>query len=218
LTDLQGEQEFNFLNELVRKSVHLSVIIIPFAYHVLLFPLWFIQLALLGVLLFFLPMELYRLKINPKTWINFITREAEKDEPANYILTTLIWLLVLLGVDWFYPIQIAELALVATVLGDSAAALIGRGLGKHPLPFTKEKTLEGYIGGVTFTYIFGFLFLMIIGMTGSLLLLLPILPAIVIAFFDFFEDLPFWAADNLFHPLITLILAFFLIQLRIIII
>ena len=218
MTDLQSEQEFNFLNELVRKSVHLSVLIIPFAYHVLLFPLWFIRLALFGVLLFFLPMELYRLKINPKTWINFITREAEKDEPANYILTTLIWLLVLLGVDWFYPIEIAELALVATVLGDSAAALIGRGLGRRSLPFTEEKTLEGYVGGVAFTYIFGALFLMMIGMTGSLPLLLPILPAIAIAIFDFFEDLPFWAADNLFHPLITLILAFFLIQLRIIII
>ena len=213
MTDLQEEQEFNFLNELVRKSVHLSVLVIPFGYHVLKIELWFIRLALLGVLIFFVPMELYRLKINPKTWLNYITREAEKDEPANYILTTLIWLIVLLGVEWLYPMEIAELALVATVLGDSAAALIGRGIGKHRLPYTEGKTIEGYIGGVIFTYLIGWIFLFLI---GSVSYFLPILPAVTIAFFDFFEDLPFWAADNLFHPLITLGLAYLLILLQII--
>ncbi len=212
---MQNDQEFHFLNELVRKSVHLSVLIIPFGYHVLSIPLWFIQLALIVAFFFFVPMELYRLKINPKTWLNFITREAEKNEPANYILTTIIWLLVLLGVGWLYPMEIAELALVATVLGDSAAALIGKGIGKYRLPYTKEKTVEGYIGGVTCTYLFGYFFLIIIGEPSFFL---PVLPAIAIAFFDFFEDLPFWAADNLFHPLITLGLAYLLIQLQIIVV
>jgi dolichol kinase len=212
MTDLQ-EQEFNFLNELVRKSVHLSVLVIPFGYHVLKIELWFIRLALFGVLLFFIPMELYRLKINPKTWLNFITRKAEKDEPANYVLTTLIWLIVLIGVEWLYPMEIAELALVATVLGDSAAALIGKGIGKHRLPYTEGKTIEGYIGGVIFTYSIGWVFLYLI---GSASFFLPFLPAVTIAFFDFFEDLPFWAADNLFHPMITLGLAYLLILLRVI--
>ena len=57
---------------------------------------------------------------------------------------------------------IAELALVATVLGDSAAALIGKGLGKHRLPFTVRKTIEGYIGGLLFTYVIGLLFYFLI--------------------------------------------------------
>jgi dolichol kinase len=205
--------EFNFLNELGRKAVHLTVLIIPFSYHVLKIELWFIQLSLFGVLCFFIPMELYRLKVNPKTWLNLITREAEKDEVANYIPSTLIWLVVMLGVYWFYPMEVAELALVATVLGDSAAALIGKGLGKHRLPLTKKKTIEGYLGGVVFTYIFGFTFLYIIGMPS---LLLPFLPTLAIAIFDFFEDLTFWASDNLFHPLITLISAYILIILGII--
>ncbi|MCK4847580.1 MAG: phosphatidate cytidylyltransferase [Candidatus Heimdallarchaeota archaeon] len=208
--------EFNFLNELVRKAVHLSVLIIPFAFHVLQIELWFIQLSLFGVLCFFIPMEIYRLKINPSTWLNFITRESEKEYPANYILTTLIWLIVLLGVGYFYSIIIAELALVATVLGDSAAALIGRGIGKHRLPNTQGKTIEGYIGGLVFTFTFGFIFLFIIGVQGYELFIVPILPAIAVAIFDFFEDLPFWAADNLFHPLITLILGYILTLLNII--
>lgn len=205
--------EFNFLNELGRKAVHLTVLIIPFSYHVLKIELWFIILSLFGVLCFFIPMELYRLKVNPRTWLNFITREAEKDEVANYIPSTLIWLAVLLGVYWFYSMEIAELALLATVLGDSAAALIGKGVGQHRLPLTKEKTIEGYLGGVVFTYIIGFAFLYIIGMPS---LILPLLPAVAIAIFDFFEDLPYWAADNLFHPLITLALAYISIILGII--
>ena len=205
--------EFNFFQELCRKAVHLSVLVIPFAYHVLQFKLWFIQLSLFGVLCFFIPLEIYRLKINPSTWVNFITRESEKDEPANYILTTLIWLLVLLGVYWFYPMEIAELALVATVLGDSAAALIGRGIGSYRLPFTEEKTIEGYIGGILVTYILGFIFLLLIGAPS---IILPLLPAISIAVFDFFEDLPYWAADNLFHPLITLVLACILLFFKIV--
>jgi dolichol kinase len=213
MTGTDKDQEFRFLNELGRKSVHLSVLIIPFVYHVLNFELWFIQLSLFGVLCFFIPMETYRLKINPGTWLNFITREAEKEEPANYIVTTFIWLMVLLGVYWFYPMEIAELALVATVLGDSAAALIGRGLGQHRLPFTKSKTIEGYLGGVFFTYLFGFIFLYLIGAPS---IFLPFLPAVAIAIFDFFEDLPFWAADNIFHPLLTLVLAYLLIVLGII--
>jgi dolichol kinase len=205
--------EFNFFQEFWRKAVHLSVLIIPFAYHVLQLELWFIQISLIAVFCFFIPMEIYRLKINPNTWINYITRESEKEEPANYITSTLIWILVLLGVNWFYPIEIAELALVATVLGDSAAALIGKGIGSYRLPLTEEKTIEGYIGGIVVTYALGFIFLLLIGKPSWIL---PLLPAIAIAVFDFFEDLPFWAADNLFHPLITLALAYILILLNVI--
>ncbi len=208
--------EFNFLNELGRKAVHLSVLIIPFVFHVLQIKLWFIQLSIFGALCFFIPMEFYRLRINPSTWLNFITRESEKEGFANYLPSTLIWLIVLLGVGYFYSMIIAELALVATVLGDSAAALIGRGLGKHRLPFTQGKTIEGYIGGLAFTYISGFIFLFIIGVQGSDLFIVPLLPTIAVAIFDFFEDLPFWAADNLFHPLITLILGYILTLLNLI--
>lgn len=215
MSELEKKQltDFNFFKELCRKAVHLSVLIIPFAYHVLQLELWFIQISLVAVFCFFIPMEIYRLKINPNTWINYITRESEKDEPANYITSTLIWIFVLLGVEWFYPMEIAELALVATVLGDSAAALIGRGIGSYRLPLTEEKTIEGYVGGIIVTYILGWVFLFLIGAPS---LILPLLPAISIAVFDFFEDLPFWAADNLFHPLITLFLAYILIFFKIV--
>ncbi|MFX0171229.1 MAG: diacylglycerol/polyprenol kinase family protein [Candidatus Hodarchaeota archaeon] len=203
----QISDDFSFINELGRKAVHLSVLAIPLAYHWMQIALWFIQLSLLAIVLFFIPLEVYRLKINPSTWINYITRQSEKNEPANYILTATVWLIALLGVNFLYSMEIAEMAIIATHLGDSIAALLGRGIGRKRLPFTKKKTIEGYLAGIFGTYIVGFLFLLIIGVPSFIL---PILPTIVIAIFDFFEDLPFWAADNLFHPMLTLILAIIL--------
>lgn len=200
----KSNDNFNILNEVTRKAVHLSVLLIPIGYHVLKFPLSLIQMCLLGVLCFFVPMEIYRLKINPNMWINFITRPSEKKEPANYVITTAIWLLIILGVEVFYSIIIAELALVATVLGDSIAAIIGKGIGTHRLPFTSKKTIEGYISGLIGTYIIGVVFLLTI---NEFSLLFPLLPTIAWGVFDFFEDLPWYFADNIFHPLITLLLA-----------
>ncbi|MFX0051730.1 MAG: hypothetical protein ACFE8U_10620, partial [Candidatus Hermodarchaeota archaeon] len=96
----QTPDDFSFFNELGRKAVHLSVLAIPLAYHWIKIDLWFIQLSLLAIVLFFIPLEVYRLKINPSTWINYITRQSEKNEPANYILTATVWIIALLGVDF----------------------------------------------------------------------------------------------------------------------
>ncbi len=210
----RSSEEMGFLNELGRKSVHLSVFGVPLAYHWLKIPLWFIQLSLLLIVcIWFIPMEIYRLKINPNTWVNYITRSTEKEGIANYLITTTVWFIVLLGVSLkFYIIEIAELALVATVMGDSAAAVIGRGIGKIKLPFTNRKSVEGYIAGILVTYLVGLGFLYIIGLPD---IFLPLLPTIAWGFFDFFEDLPWYFADNIFHPLITLILAIILKFLRI---
>lgn len=205
----ESHEEIGFLNELVRKSVHLSVFAIPFAYHWLKIQLWFIQITLLLIVcIWLIPMEIYRLKINPNTWVNYLTRSAEKEGIANYLLTTIIWFVVLLGVSLeLYRIEIAELSLVATVMGDSAAAILGRGIGNMKLPYTKRKTVEGYIAGISITYLVGFFFLIIIDVPD---LFLPLLPTLAWGIFDFFEDLPWYLADNIFHPLITLILAILL--------
>ena len=198
----QTSSDFKFLNELGRKSVHLFVLVIPAAYHWLNIELWVIQLALLATLVVFIPLEFYRLKINPNSRINYLTRQSEKSDPANYVLVSIAWFVILLGVNTFYTIELAEMAIVATHLGDSLAALVGRGIGKTRLPLTEGKTIEGYIAGILGTFAIGWLFLLSVGVPS---LLIPIFPALAVGLFDFFEDLPFWAADNLIHPGITVI-------------
>ncbi|UCE14152.1 MAG: phosphatidate cytidylyltransferase [Candidatus Heimdallarchaeota archaeon] len=219
----QNAEEFNFINEVGRKAVHLSVWAIPFAYHWILPVLGFssddslliIRLSLAGFLCIFFPIEFYRIRINPNSWIQvyiykFITRASEKEGPANYILTTTVWLIVLLGVNLFYSMEVAELVLVTTVMGDSAAALVGKGLGSTKLPFTEQKTVEGFIAGIVTNYVIGFVFLSIVGVPPFLL---PIIPTVVWSCFDFFEDLPWYLADNLFGPPIAVVIIAILEQL-----
>ncbi|MFX0016892.1 MAG: phosphatidate cytidylyltransferase [Promethearchaeota archaeon] len=213
-TKNQTPEDFKFLNEVGRKSIHLSVWAIPLAYHLVFpglgfqheFSLLIIQLSLLGFLLFFVPLEIYRLKFNPKTWINHFTRAYEKDRPANYILTAAVWLILLLGVNIFYEIEVMELVLITTVMGDSAAALVGKGIGHIRLPLTKEKTVEGFVAGLLTNYLIGFCFLMIVWGFNVSSVILPLIPTFVWGFFDFFEDLPWYLADNLFNPPIAAII------------
>ncbi|MFX1285730.1 MAG: diacylglycerol/polyprenol kinase family protein [Promethearchaeota archaeon] len=213
-TENQSSGEFKFLNELGRKTIHLSVWAIPLAYHWILpvlglsseESLFFIQFCLLGFLCFFIPLEIYRLKFNPNTWINHFTRAYEKERPANYILTAAVWLVLLVGVNLFYEMEVVELALIATVMGDSAAALVGKGIGRRRLPLTQEKTVEGFIAGLLTNYLIGFCFLIIVweNLSSSyqvgLIFVLPLIPTIVWGSLDFFEDLPWYLADNLFNP------------------
>ncbi|UCG02228.1 MAG: phosphatidate cytidylyltransferase [Candidatus Heimdallarchaeota archaeon] len=218
----QSTEEFKFLNELGRKSIHLSVWAIPLAYHLIMpamnfspeISLFIIQISLLGFLCFFVPLEVYRIKFNPNTWINHFTRATEKERPANYIFTAAVWLVLLLGVNFFYEMEVVELVLIATVMGDSAAALVGKGIGRVRLPLTKEKTVEGFIAGLLTNYVIGFCFLLFVWMNLSssyqtwIILVLPLIPTIVWGLLDFFEDLPWYLADNLFNPpLATIIIA-----------
>ena len=221
-TKNQSSEEFKFLNELGRKSIHLSVWAIPLAYHIIMPALDFssdtslfvIQISLLGFLCFFVPLEVYRIKFNPNTWINHFTRATEKERPANYMFTAAVWLVLLLGVNFFYEMEVVELVLIATVMGDSAAALVGKGIGRIRLPLTKEKTVEGFIAGLLTNYLIGFSFLILVWINLSssyqtwFIFILPLIPTIVWGLLDFFEDLPWYFADNLFNPpLATIIIA-----------
>ncbi len=210
-----SSEEFKFLNELGRKSIHLSVWAIPLAYHWVLpfldfspdFSLFFIQLSLFGFLCFFIPLEIYRLKFNPNTWINHFTRASEKERPANYVLTATVWLALLLAVNFsFYSIEVAELVLITTVMGDSAAAIVGKGVGQIRLPLTQNKTVEGFIAGLLTNYLIGFCFLMFIWDLNLDSIILPLIPMIVWGLLDFFEDLPWYLADNLFNPPVAAII------------
>jgi len=221
-TQKQSSDEFKFLNEVGRKAVHLSVWTIPLAYHLIMpalglssdTSLFIIQISLLGFLCFFVPLEVYRIKFNPNTWINHFTRSSEKDRPANYILTAAVWLVLLLGVNFFYEMEVVELVLITTVMGDSAAALVGKGIGRVRLPLTEEKTIEGFIAGILTNYLIGLCFLVLVWLNLSssyqvwFIYILPLIPTIVWGLLDFFEDLPWYLADNLFNPpLATIVIA-----------
>ncbi len=50
-----------------------------------------------------------------------------------------------------YGLKITAISIFASTLGDAAAALFGIRYGKHQLPFTKKKSLEGAAAGFSIT-------------------------------------------------------------------
>ena len=193
---------------MLRKSVHLSVLGFPIAYHFLKIELRLIQFFLFFLVISFLFSELYRLKFNENFFVNKITRQSEKSEVANYLFTMTIWLLITLGANG-YDFVLAELAIISTHLGDAAAAVGGKGFGKHKLMFTENKTWEGLITGIAVAILSGILLLGSLGYWTTLWW--AIIPGIVLGFLDLFEDLPNWMADNMFNPTISLALLIFLV-------
>jgi dolichol kinase len=189
--------------ELKRKSSHLFVLIFPISLHCLHLKLWLIQLVLLILVITILFVELYRIRINRNFFINRFTRKKEKTEMAVYFYSTTIWFLIFLSAN-YYDFAIAELVILSTHLGDGAAAIIGKTVGRYRLILTEHKTWEGFFAGVIVTLFSGGIFLLTTGYTDKLWW--AIIPGFVVGILDFFEDLPTWTADNILNPSISLII------------
>ena len=134
--------EISIDNELKRKGVHLCALIIPLAYYFFLSKphalLIFTPIALISILV-----DVIRLKQSPSSrWICWILgpilreRESWDFTGSSYILSAFV-LAVL-----FFNKKIAVAVICFAILGDLAAALIGRIFGKVKIVNSK-KTLEG---------------------------------------------------------------------------
>ena len=126
--------------EIRRKIVHLSILVIPIGYE------WTSQDTLL---LFVIPVFIGLLSVDllrhfhPGTAFLFrrfffgrVLREREKPTlmgSTYFLFSTILTLLI-------FPKPIAITSLLVLILSDTAAALVGKGIGKIPL---FGKTLEG---------------------------------------------------------------------------
>jgi dolichol kinase len=116
-------------------------------------------------------------------------KEINAAGPQIYIMVGFIfsYMLYLLG---FIAIRVYFAGILIATLSDAAAALIGRGLGKHKVkcPNSSEKTIEGFIAGVVLSYIIGLIFV------GPIY---AIIGAIIFFLTDYF---PTVTADNILNP------------------
>ncbi|MDR4508886.1 MAG: HAD-IB family phosphatase [Candidatus Brocadiaceae bacterium] len=94
----------------------------------------------------------------------------------------------------FFPITIASTVIWIVAFADTAATIVGRSIGKHPLLYNKKKSVEGVFAGWVVAFFCGCVYI-------------PVLPALFAGFFSsIIESFPFKALDNLFIPLATGIL------------
>ena len=192
--------------EFVRKLFHLIAFMIPAGYHVFQCSIEIIILAFLVILILFIPIEFVRIRF-PTFFLNRYVRRSEENKIAVYVPTTLVWLGLTLGAFWdFYPFEYAEAAIVSTVVGDAAAALIGKRFGTHQLLRTQHKTVEGALAGFVVTWLISGGFLIWTDIQYGPLLGFGI--AIVFLLTDLKENPPTdLLCDNILNPILGTVIA-----------
>lgn len=138
---MSDEAQISFGAEFVRKGIHLFALAIPVGYSFLPFMFSIIAVASAAIISIIIDISRFR---NWRLWhllavlLTPIIRDHEIKggfTGASYILTTSTITIAL------FPKPIAIAAIVFIIIGDTAAALIGRRFGKHRL--IGKKTFEG---------------------------------------------------------------------------
>jgi glycerol-3-phosphate acyltransferase PlsY len=131
----------SLLPEIQRKAIHLTFILIPLIYHYELLPKWFIVRGLLVATLLSIIFELARLhdaRVR-KFFRQFFHELIRSHEHKQLLGSTYLLIAAVLTIEIFSE-PIAVSALGALILGDTAAALVGKTLGKARI---FGKSLEG---------------------------------------------------------------------------
>jgi dolichol kinase len=176
--------------ELLRKGLHLSVALAPAIAAAN-------RLLAIGLLafgtLFYAGCELARRRGREIPIISKITAlSARGEEAGRFVLGPLTLgagaLLALL----LFPAPAAAVAILALAFGDGAAALVGRRFGRHRLPLTGGKSLEGSLACLAAV------FLATLALTFDPLRALAIAAVATLA-----EAAPIGDLDNLLVPLLA---------------
>ncbi len=142
--------------ELLRKSTHIGALVIPGGYYFLGLEQVTAFSILAGIALFMLVIDISRLR-NWRYWrvlgnrvISHMLRKHEQDGDltgASYILLTAAVTVAIFS----KPVAIAAISFI--IVGDAAAALIGRRFGRTKIG---NKTLEGSLGCLAATILVAF--------------------------------------------------------------
>ena len=130
-----------FLKELVRKSIHICGALTPL---LCLYSKKLVIVLLLIALVIYSVSELFRLNGHPVPVISRITLFAARErDNAKFVLGPVTLCVGILLALIIFPLNIATLAIFALCFGDGVASLVGRFWGRHKVPHSGGKTLEG---------------------------------------------------------------------------
>ena len=182
--------------ELRRKFFHLSAVLLP-VLHILGFSRVIIVILFTLLVALIFPLEYYRIK-HPEFVLNRFARESEIGRMATYIPYILGGYLIYLLFDW----RIATYALLVSALGDAFAAIIGTNYGKHRLPFTKRKSVEGTVAA----FVCSVVVVLLLNLIDRSVVIHPLAmlgAGILIVGTDFIEDPPNnFLSDNFLNPVL----------------
>ena len=176
--------------EFARKAIHLSSIALPLAYYFGL-PKHLVRDILLAATVIAIGVELLRLH-EPRVkayFRQFFGNLIRRHEKRALLGSTYLLIAMLISVELFSK-SVCVAALGSLILGDTAAALVGKTWGRHHL-FGSRKTLEGSLACFVVSFLFAW------GVTD-----IPWAVALAGAFTGaLFEFLPLPLDDNFAVPL-----------------
>ncbi len=142
----------SILPEVQRKAIHLTFILIPLAYHYEFLSKRFLVRGLLVATLLSIAFEIARLH-DPRVRMffrNFFRDLIRNHEHKQLLGSTYLLIASVITIELFTePIAVA--ALGALILGDTAAALVGKTLGK---PRIFGKSIEGSLACFVVSFLF----------------------------------------------------------------
>lgn len=147
------------LKESLRKSIHLSSLVIPFAYRYLFdYNRKVMFLILLGALGVMLAIEFQRFwqKSFGRTFYRIFSMVLRRHELRDFTGATYLLFSALICVAFFAP-DIAFCAMSFLSIGDTFAAIVGINLGKRKFRHV-NKSLEGSLACFLSCFVFGLFF------------------------------------------------------------
>lgn len=140
--------------EILRKFFHLLEVPVLVIYSIVRF-YWSEKIAILtltAMFLVLLEIEYVRLEVKPKIPKHLnVFRRKEK----NNVVSSIFFIAATIIAFAVFDYSIALTALLLTVFGDLASALIGIKFGKHKV--FRQKSLEGFLAGLAMNLMVGFL-------------------------------------------------------------
>ena len=176
-------------NEMFRKSIHISGFFIPlisFQY----FNTQMISIVLFVTMVMYTTSEIARIHGKNFPIFSTITKKASRSnfEKSNYALAPITFTMGLIISLLIFPLPIAFTSITILTIGDSIANISGKLVGKTPIFYNKNKTIEGTIIGSLAAFL------------GSILFINPFQALIAVSIGMIVESLPLPTNDNLAIP------------------
>jgi phosphoserine phosphatase len=177
-------------NDILRESIHASGFFVPVAAGFV--GVSFVAASIIIVLGFYVTSEYLRTEGKRMPLINLITRKAaSQNELDQIVLAPVYFAIGILFTLVLFPAPASYAAISIFALGDSTASIFGRYFSSRPLPFNRDKSLEGSASGFLFAFLAGCVFVS------------PSTALVGASVAMFIEYLPLPVNDNLLIPLST---------------
>jgi dolichol kinase len=141
---------------LVRSIIHLSGFLTVFLriHFGSFFTLAFIAIASIA----YVSSEFLRLKKKSFPLIKLTIKAARDEEKKSFIVKPIYYAVGIALSLILFPINIGNSAIAILAIGDGIAGLSGAIIGKTPIPYNKNKTIEGSLIGFSIAFLAASLF------------------------------------------------------------